>query len=163
MHSQIVPLGVLFRYPFFLSEVSCSLYGVVYHGNISCLGNKWMAFLFVSVKQRTEAPFITCSRTVDSADIPVQLTPLYISISVSFELSLYSWFAGWDDDIKWNGPFLLRVQVVSLLLIKLKNDLRKRIESQKKGLKIDGSFLYDKEERLFYQYLISASVTDCHR
>ena len=38
-----------------------------------------------------------------------QLTPLYIFISASFELSLYSWIDGLDDDIQWNGVFLLRV------------------------------------------------------
>ena len=29
-----------------------------------------------------------------------QLKPLYIFLSVSFELSLYSWIAGLDDDIR---------------------------------------------------------------
>ena len=38
-----------------------------------------------------------------------QLTPLYIFSSVSFELSLYSWISGLDDDIKWSELFHLRV------------------------------------------------------
>ncbi len=40
-----------------------------------------------------------------------QLTPLYIFISVSFELSLYIWIGGLDDDIQVSELFLLRVQL----------------------------------------------------
>ena len=43
-----------------------------------------------------------------------QLTPLYIFISASLELSLYSWIACLDDDIQLNELFLLRVQVSQL-------------------------------------------------
>ena len=39
-----------------------------------------------------------------------QLTPLYIFISVSCELYLYSWIVGLDDDIQCNELFLPRVQ-----------------------------------------------------
>ncbi len=39
-----------------------------------------------------------------------QLIPLYIFISVSFELSLYSLIAGLDDNIQWNELLLLGVK-----------------------------------------------------
>ncbi len=34
-----------------------------------------------------------------------ELTQLYIFISVSFEVSLYSWITAWDDDIQWGELF----------------------------------------------------------
>ena len=40
-----------------------------------------------------------------------QLIQLYIFISKSFELPLYSWIAGLHDDIQWSELFLLRVHV----------------------------------------------------
>ena len=46
-----------------------------------------------------------------------QLTPLYILISMSFGLSLYSWIDGLDDDILWSELVLLRV----LEILDLKN------------------------------------------
>ena len=41
----------------------------------------------------------------------IHLIPLYIFISVSFELSsyMYSWIAGLDDDMHWSELSLLRV------------------------------------------------------
>ena len=38
-----------------------------------------------------------------------QLTPLYTFISVTFELFLYSWIYGLDDDIQWSELGILRV------------------------------------------------------
>ncbi len=35
---------------------------------------------------------------------------------MSFELSLYSWIDGLDDDIQWSELFLLRVQSVSAFM-----------------------------------------------
>ena len=34
---------------------------------------------------------------------------MYIFISASFQLSLYSWIAGVDDDEQWSELFVLRV------------------------------------------------------
>ncbi len=45
-----------------------------------------------------------------------QLTPLYIFISVSFELSLCSWIAGLDDDTQGSELFLLRVLKVLVVV-----------------------------------------------
>ncbi len=38
-----------------------------------------------------------------------QFTPLYIFISASYELSLYSWMAGLNDNMQWSELFLLTV------------------------------------------------------
>ena len=38
-----------------------------------------------------------------------QLIPVYIFISASFRLSLYSWIAGLDEDEQWSELFVLRV------------------------------------------------------
>ncbi len=48
-----------------------------------------------------------CFNRIDS--LSCTLSPLYIFISVTVELSLYSWIAGLDDDIHWSELFLLRV------------------------------------------------------
>ena len=37
---------------------------------------------------------------------------MYIFISASFQLSLYSWIAGLDDDEQWSELFVMRVQAL---------------------------------------------------
>ncbi len=58
-------------------------------------------------------PFFTGEPSFHSQE--KQLTPLYIFTSISFELYLYSWIDGLDDDIQLRELFLLRVFLIIML------------------------------------------------
>ncbi len=64
----------------------------------SCLkGDSWECYQVYTVKESHDKDVNWLLHSQKK-----YLTPLYIFISVSFEMSLYSWIADWDDDKQWS-------------------------------------------------------------